>query len=89
MNGGGLLTLAAYLTAGGVAGTLYFICVRWNARLFAERARLDATISLMLARFAVLACLLTFAAHAGAMPLLLMALGVVVARFAVMRATAS
>jgi F1F0 ATPase subunit 2 len=84
-----VLFLAAYLTAGCVAGVLYFVCLRWNARRFAERARMDVTIALMLARFSVLAGLLTFAAGVGAMPLLLMALGVVIARFAVMRATAS
>lgn len=82
-------TLTAYFAAGCAAGALYFICLRWNARLFAERARLDMTIALLLARFAVLAGLLTFAAGAGAMPLLLMALGIFVARFAVLRATAS
>jgi hypothetical protein len=39
----------------------------------------------MLGRIAVLGCLLTLAARQGAMPLMLMALGVFAARIAVMR----
>jgi F1F0 ATPase subunit 2 len=79
------LTLALYFTAGIVAGTLYFVCLWWNARLFAERCGTMLTFLLLLGRIAVLGCVLTLAARQGAMPLLLMALGVFIARFAVMR----
>jgi F1F0 ATPase subunit 2 len=79
------LTLALYFTSGIVAGTLYFVCLWWNARWFAERGGTWLTILLLLGRIAVLGCVLTLVARQGALPLLLMALGVFVARFAVMR----
>ncbi len=78
-------TALLYFTAGIIAGTLYFYCVWWNARLFAEHGGTRRTILLLLGRIAVLGLMLTLAAKQGAMPLLLMALGVFVARFAVMR----
>jgi F1F0 ATPase subunit 2 len=79
------LTLALYFTSGIVAGTLYFACVWWNVRLFAERGGSLLSVLLLLGRIAVLGCVLTLAARQGALPLLVMALGVFVARFAVMR----
>jgi F1F0 ATPase subunit 2 len=74
-----------YFIAGVAVGTLYFVCLWWNARLFSERGGAWLSILLMLGRIAVLGCLLTLAARQGAMPLLLMALGIFAARFAVMR----
>lgn len=79
------LTLALYLIAGMAVGTLYFVCLWWNARLFSERGGSWLTILLLLGRIGVLGLLLTLAARQGALPLLLMALGVFIARFAVMR----
>ena len=79
------LTFALYGTSGIVAGSLYFVCLWWNARLFAERGGNWLTVLLLLGRILVLGCVLTLAARRGAMPLLLMALGVFIARFAVMR----
>jgi hypothetical protein len=46
------------------------------------------TIALMVGRFALLGGLLTMASLEGALPLLAMALGVLVARFVVMRRVA-
>jgi len=79
------LTLALYGTAGIVAGTLYFVCVWWNARLLATRGGNWITILALLGRILVLGCVLTLAARQGAAPLLAMAFGVFIARFAVMR----
>ena len=79
------MTLALYGMAGVVAGTLYFVCVWWNARLLATRGGTWFTILALLGRMLVLGCMLALAARQGAMPLLLMALGVFIARFAVMR----
>jgi F1F0 ATPase subunit 2 len=79
------LTLALYVTAGIAAGTLYFFCLWWNARLLAERGGTWLTILLLLGRIVALGCALTLAARQGAAPLLAMALGVFIARFAVMR----
>ncbi len=80
-----LLSLPAHLAAGIALGVLYFRAVWWNARLFALGARATATIALMIGRFALLAGLLTLASLEGAVPLLVMAFGVLIARSAVMR----
>lgn len=80
-----LIIPAAYLAAGIVAGTCYFFCLWWNARRLAERRRGWLTILLLPGRLVLLGFVLTLAARQGAMPLLLMALGVLTARFAVMR----
>jgi F1F0 ATPase subunit 2 len=79
------LRMAMYFVAGIAAGTLYFVCLWWNARRFAERGGALSSILLLLGRILLLGCLLMLAARQGAMPLLLMALGVFIARFAVMR----
>lgn len=75
-----LLILAAHLAAGLVLGLLYFGSVWWNARQFAAGGRLLRTIGLMLGRFALLGSVLTLASLEGALPLLLTALGVLLAR---------
>jgi F1F0 ATPase subunit 2 len=77
-------SVALYGASGIVAGTLYFVGLWWNARLFA-RGGSWLSVLMLLGRIAALACALTFAARQGAMPLLVMALGVFIARFAVMR----
>jgi F1F0 ATPase subunit 2 len=77
--------LAAYLAAGIVLGILYFRGLWWNARLFARAGHLPTGIVLMVGRFVLLGGLLTLASLQGALPLLVMALGVFIARFAVMR----
>ncbi len=78
------LSLAVYFAIGIALGILYFRGLWWNARLFAEGASLTVTIGLLLGRFALLAGLLTLASLDGAMTLLVMTLGVLVARYAVM-----
>ncbi len=54
-------------------------------RRFAAAGSLGITILSMLVRVALLGGILTFASKQGALPLLLMALGVVIARFLVAR----
>ncbi len=80
-----LLTLGFCLAAGIAVGVLYFGGLWWNVRLFADRRHAGVNVLLMLGRIAGLGGALTFAARQGAMPLLLTALGVFIARFAVMR----
>ena len=77
----------AHLAAGFVLGVLYFRGLWWSARRFtgACAGRCATTIALMIGRFALLAGLLTLASLEGALPLLVMTLGVLVARSAVMR----
>ena len=79
-----LLSLAAHSAAGIGLGVLYFRSLWWNAAGSPEAAAND-DIALMLGRFVLLGGLLTLASLEGALPLLMMALGVLIARSAMMR----
>ena len=76
---------AMFLGLGLVAGLLYFGSLWWSTRRFARGGRMAATVALMAARLAVLGGLLVLASLHGALPLLMMTLGVLIGRFAVMR----
>jgi F1F0 ATPase subunit 2 len=78
-----LAYLAFYFVAGTVVGALYFCTLWWNTCLFAGGGRARTMILAMIGRFVLLAGLLALASLAGAMPLLLMALGVFAARLVV------
>jgi F1F0 ATPase subunit 2 len=80
----GLFGLAVHLGAGFVLGILYFRSLWWSARRFTGRGSLVATIALMIGRLVLMGGVLTLPSLEGALPLLIMALGVLVARFAVM-----
>ena len=82
---GTCLSLAAYLAAGIAVGVIYFRSLWWNARRFTSGSHVATTIAVMIGRFVILGVVLTLASLEGALPLLLMALGVVVARSLVMR----
>ena len=75
-----IAVLAAHFVVGVGVGACYFGGLWWNACLFANGAHLVAAIGLIAGRFAVLAGFLTLASLEGALPLLLMALGIVTAR---------
>ncbi len=77
-------SLAAHLAAGIVLGIFYFHALWWIARLFALGGRATTTVALMIGRFALLGGLLALASLEGALPLLVMVLGVFIARSAVM-----
>jgi F1F0 ATPase subunit 2 len=77
-----LLGLAIHLGAGFGLGLLYFRSLWWSVRRFADRGFLVATI-VLIGRFALIGGVLTLASFEGALPLLAMALGVVIARVAV------
>ena len=79
------LVLAAHLAAGGVLGVVYFRALWWNVRLFAQGGRVTTAIALAMGRFVLLGGLLGLASLEGALPLLAMALGVLIARSAVLR----
>jgi F1F0 ATPase subunit 2 len=79
-----LLGLAAHLGAGFALGIMYFRSLWWSACRFTGRGSLVATIALMISRFVLIGGVLTLASLEGALPLLTMALGVLIARFAVM-----
>ena len=80
-----LLSLAAHLAAGLGLGTVYFRGVRQTALRITGGAPAGTTVVLMLGRFALLGALLTLASQEGALPLLGMALGVVIARSVAVR----
>jgi F1F0 ATPase subunit 2 len=78
-----LVGLAAHLAAGFALGILHFRSLWWSARRFGERGSLAAVIALMIGRFALIGGVLALVSLEGALPLLTVALGVLVARFAV------
>lgn len=80
-----LLSLPVYLVVGIVLGVLYFGSLWRSVRRFARGGRMTTVIALMCGRFVLLAAVLTLASRVGALALLLMALGVLIARFAVAR----
>jgi F1F0 ATPase subunit 2 len=78
-------SLAAHLAAGVMLGIIYFRSLWWNARRFSAGGRVATTVAVMIGRFVLLGLLLTLASLEGALPLLLMALGILIARSLVMR----
>ena len=80
-----LLSLTAHLAAGIMLGVVYFRSLWWNARRVTAGASVATTIAVMIGRFVLLGMLLTLASLEGALPLLLMALGVLIARSVVVR----
>ena len=82
---GTCLSLAAHLVAGIAVGVIYFRSLWWNARRFTMGGHVATTIALMIGRFVILGVVLTLASLEGALPLLLMALGVLIARSVVVR----
>jgi hypothetical protein len=77
--------LAAHLGLGLAAGVLYFRSVRRTACLLADGGSLGSAVCLGAGRFAALGIALFLAAREGAAPLLCMAAGVLLARFAMVR----
>ncbi len=80
-----LLPLLAWALAGAVVGVVYFRAVWATARLLAGGGGRGRAIGFTLVRLALLAGFLVLAARGGAGPLLAAALGILLARFAVMR----
>ncbi len=80
------LSLCVHFAAGTGLGVLHFRSLWWNTRLFSSGGRVAASLLLLLARFTLLAGFLTLASLEGALPLLVLALGILSGRFAVMRA---
>lgn len=77
------LGVAAYLTTGTALGVLYFSSLWWTVRMFAGGRGAPTIIGAMIARFVLLGGVLALASLEGAMPLLLMAVGILAGRFIV------
>jgi F1F0 ATPase subunit 2 len=77
--------IALWVVAGGATGYAYFASIWWSTRSFADGGRVTIIVVLSLVRLVALGGLLFLASLNGAGPLLAMALGVVLARFGVMR----
>ncbi len=77
--------LAIHLAAGTLLGILYFRSLWWTVRRFAAGGRALTAVAWMIGRTVLLCCLLTLASLEGALPLLMMALGMLLARSAIMR----
>ena len=80
-----VLDHAGHFVAGLLLGLVYFRGLWWNAQLFSAGGCLGTTIGIMLGRFILLGGLLTLVSFEGALPLLVTALGVLIARSSVIR----
>ena len=80
-----VLALAAHLFTGVLLGVVYFRALWWNVQLMGHGGRTAAAIGLLIGRVALMIGLLGLASRDGALPLLLMALGVLLGRAFVVR----
>jgi hypothetical protein len=78
-----------FLAAGLLAGWLYFLLLHWNTSLYLAGDRVAGGIALHVVRLGALAGMLVVTAIHGAAPLLLFALGLLIARPLVMRRIAA
>ncbi len=77
--------LAAHLAVGTLLGIVYFRSLWWSACRFTSGGSLAVPLALMVARFAAMGGILLVASLEGALPLLTLALGFLLARFTVTR----
>lgn len=80
-----ILALTIHFVAGIAVGMLYFRGLWSNVRRLTADESLITTIGLMIGRFLMLGALLTLASLEGALPLLMIALGVLIGRAIFMR----
>jgi hypothetical protein len=75
-----MIAALSFTAAGLLAGLLYFALLRWNTALYLGGGGLATAAFIQIARLAAVAGFLALAAQYGALPLLLTALGVLIAR---------
>jgi hypothetical protein len=80
------MTAALWSLTGLATGAVHFALLRWNTRLYLTGGLIQA-VGVQLLRLAGIALLLCLAAWNGALPLLLAAFGVMLARFLQVRVT--
>ncbi len=74
------LFAAMFLLAGLTAGALFFALLRWNTLLYTRGGSVTLAVGVQCARVAVLGLVFVSASRCGAFPLLLTALGLLIAR---------
>jgi F1F0 ATPase subunit 2 len=79
------LHAAIGLVAGFAVGIVHFGSLWLNARMFTRSSRLTAAFALQLGRFVILIAVCVGLARLGALPLLLGALGLLIARGVILR----
>jgi len=80
-----LLILVVHLPAGFALGVAYFHSLWWMVRRLDGEGRVVTAVAVLAGRLVLLGGLLALASLQGALPLLLAALGVLIARPVVMR----
>ena len=79
------LSVAGHLAAGIALGILYFRSLWWTTSRLGAGRRVMPTVALIIGRFMLLGGALALASLEGALALLVMALGVLIARAPVVR----
>jgi len=74
------MIMVFWLLVGLLGGITHFALLRWNTRLYLGGSSVALAVGVQAVRLAAIALLLAFAAWHGAWPLLVAALGVVLAR---------
>jgi hypothetical protein len=74
-----------WLLIGLAGGTVHFLLLRWNTSLYVGAGGLGRAVGAQALRMASVAVLLGIAARHGVLPLLLAALGIMIARPLVLR----
>jgi N-ATPase, AtpR subunit len=82
------MIIALWLLAGLLGGAMHFALLRWNTRLYLGGSSVALAVGVQALRLAAMALLLAFAAWHGAWPLLIVAIGVVLARLLTVRVVA-
>jgi len=77
--------LPFYLAFGLALGTTYFCSLHWTSDRLAAGRGVPAAVATIIVRFVLLGIVLTLASLQGALPLLMTALGVFIARAMVLR----
>jgi F1F0 ATPase subunit 2 len=80
-----MLDTAIFLSLGLAAGALFFALLRWNTSLYLQPGSVALALAVQTIRVAAVGGLLVLTALHGALPLLMTALGLLIARPIVLR----
>jgi F1F0 ATPase subunit 2 len=81
-----LLSAGAWLMAGALIGSFYFMTLHWNVRMFMTEQSLLLPLGVQFVRFALIAAVLAaITRFSGALPLLVTTAGILGARTAILR----